>query len=74
MKNILLAALLVLTACEGYRAPGTSDPAKMSGDTLCYRYAYAKTNRALKEEVVNRNLDCRAVLEEQPLIGTESRY
>ena len=74
MKNFLLLALLTLTACAGYKSPGFSgNPSKMSADTLCYRAAYAKSDRALQDEVRARNLDCRAILESQTPVG-ESRY
>lgn len=59
--------LLAMTACSGYKSPGLdSEPSKMSGDTLCYRYAYAKSNRALKEEIRARGLECEEILRTQP--------
>lgn len=65
---------MTLAGCEGYKTPGFSnDPAKMSGDTLCYRYAYAKSGPEMKKEVDARGLDCREVLEQQAPVG-ESRW
>lgn len=56
-----------LSACSGYKTPSMSgDPARMSADTLCYRYAYAKSDPKLADEVSLRNLDCREILDEQP--------
>ncbi len=71
-KLLLSAALLFLVGCSGgddgfdkYKTPTLDNSANMSADTLCYRYAYAKENRSLKEEVRNRGLDCAAILESQ---------
>ncbi len=76
---MLLAMTPFLIACSGYKTPGVSgNPSKMSADTLCYRYAYAKSNPALKDEVAARGLDCREVLDSQPAMGqpavSESRW
>ena len=61
--------LMLLTACTGagaYKSPSASgDPARMSADTLCYRAAYGRADQALRDEIAARNLDCRAVLEQQ---------
>lgn len=56
--------LLLLTACSGYRMPMTGTQ-NMSGDTLCYRYAYAKDDPAIKAEIAARGLDCAAILDDQ---------
>lgn len=75
MKNIALIALLLLTACDGYRRPtlDTGNVERMSSDTLCYRYAYGKRSEAMKSEMEARNLDCNEILESQPAVG-ESRW
>jgi hypothetical protein len=60
--------LMAVSACSGsgYKTPSmNSDPARMSADTLCYRYAYAKSDPKLAAEVKARNLDCREILDEQ---------
>lgn len=70
--NFIVISVLLLAACEGYKSPGLdSDPSKMSGDTLCYRYAYAKSNRALKEEIRARGLECDEILRQQPHSGQD---
>lgn len=65
---ITLSAALLLPACISMKGPSQS-PSKMSGDTLCYRAAYAKKNPAYAEEIAARNLDCRSILESQGPIG-----
>lgn len=73
MKNLLLIACLALAACDGMKGPSLSgDPARMSGDTLCYRAAYAKDDAAINNEIQARHLDCKAMLEEHPPL--ESRF
>lgn len=70
MKHpILLLLTLLLTACAGYKTPTmSSDPAKMSSDTLCYRYGIGRAdNAALAAEITARNLDCAAILRADPL-------
>jgi hypothetical protein len=75
MKNLLVASLFLLAACSGYKTPSvSSNPSKMSGDTLCYRYAYAKSDPALAAEVKARGLDCRQTLEDQGAAVGESRW
>ena len=62
-----ISAVLLLTACEGYRTPSASqDPAKLSDTTLCYR-AETTGKIALKDEVRRRALDCRDYIEDDPL-------
>lgn len=73
MKIVALLFVFLMAACSGYKTPTLSDPSKMSEDTLCYRYAYAKKNVAIKEEVRARNLDCEENLQRQVPVG-ESRY
>ena len=73
MKRALLILILLLPACENYRAPRlTATPSSMSADTLCYRYASSK-NEALGAEIDRRNLNCAAILESDPLY-TGQRY
>jgi len=56
-----------LTACSSYRTPTvSSDPSKMSSDTLCFRYETTK-KRKLGDEVARRRLDCAVILETDPL-------
>ena len=67
VQSLLLAFLL--TACAGYKTPSLSgEPSKMSGDTLCFRAAHDPANKALRDEIAARNLDCRAILENDPLL------
>jgi hypothetical protein len=67
MKRASFLAFLLLAACGTTRHPTVGgDPSTMSADTLCYRYAYAKSNEALKAEIDARNLDCEDVLAAQP--------
>jgi len=70
MKKIsILTAALLLTACVSMKGPSQS-PSKMSGDTLCYRAAYAKKNPEYADEIAARNLDCRRILDAQGAIGS----
>ncbi|MGB4107611.1 MAG: hypothetical protein WBK55_07425 [Alphaproteobacteria bacterium] len=70
MKKWIIFPLVLLTACSGYKSPSmSSDPSKMSADTLCYRYAYAKSDRALKDEIRARGLECEEILRAQPQSG-----
>ena len=50
----------------------SGDPAKMSSDMLCYR-AQTTGKAELKAEAARRNLDCRAEIENDPLL-TNQRY
>ncbi|MEZ5815428.1 MAG: hypothetical protein R3E13_12035 [Alphaproteobacteria bacterium] len=62
-----LIPVLGLSACQSLRAPRVNaTPESMSSDTLCYRYASSK-NEALREEIARRNLNCAAILENDPL-------
>lgn len=73
MKHLAIITLLMLPACEGYRTPSVSqDPTKLSDHTLCYR-AQTTGKRILKEEAARRNLDCRAMIENDPLLHNQ-RY
>jgi hypothetical protein len=74
MRNICLGAglaalSLALYGCgnSSYNRPSL-DPSRMSSDTLCYRSAGAKKNPDIENEIRARRLDCRAVLENDPLI------
>lgn len=66
----------VLSSCEGSYLRPSGEPAKMSGQTVCYR---AHTLRGTAEaapfvaEVISRNLDCNALLASDPLTG-DRRY
>lgn len=69
----MLAMTLVLSACAGYNAPSMSgDPARMSADTLCFRYESSK-NPDLGAEISARGLDCTALLERDPLLHGAGR-
>ncbi|MCB1532064.1 MAG: hypothetical protein KDJ35_04250 [Alphaproteobacteria bacterium] len=71
---VMMACLLLLGACSGYKAPSMSgDPAKMSADTLCFRYASAK-DPALGAEIDRRDLDCAALLQDDPLYRSGSDF
>lgn len=71
MKHIFLIPLLLLTACGSYKTPSLSgDPHSMSAATLCYRYAGARRDQAVSDEVTARNLDCTAILDDDPLYST----
>jgi len=74
MRAALLGVLLVtVTACEGYHTPTVSqEPAKLSDHTLCYR-AQTTGKAELKAEAAKRNLDCRAEVENDPLLNNQ-RY
>jgi hypothetical protein len=63
--------LLVLPACQSLKRP-SSDPAKMSSDTLCYRAAN-KNNEALQNEIDRRNLNCNNILQSDPLYNRDWR-
>lgn len=79
-SGFFISALVLLAACSGndagggksYNHPSTS-ASKMSSDTLCYRAAGAKENADIKAEIKSRGLDCRAILENDPLMDM-SRY
>lgn len=70
----VLASALMSAACDTatMRRP-SSNPAKMSSDTLCYRAATAKKDEAVIDEIRARHLNCDAVLENDPLLNG-SRY
>ncbi|MEM7651336.1 MAG: hypothetical protein AAF204_04555 [Pseudomonadota bacterium] len=64
-----ILSLAALSACQNYRTPSLSgDPAKMSSDTLCFRYASSKAPE-LGAEIARRNLDCAALLRDDPLLA-----
>lgn len=68
--SLFYSALLLLSACSGYKSPSmSSDPSKMSADTLCYRYAYAKSDPRLRDEIKARGLECGEILRQQPHSG-----
>jgi hypothetical protein len=59
----MLVAVCALAACSAETIKRPSGSAStMSGDTLCYRYAYAKSDPEIKAEVKARRLDCAAML------------
>ena len=71
-KSLAAAGLCIvsvaLSACGHYNAPSLSgNPATMSSDTLCYRYATAKRDQAIADEITRRNLNCARVLENDRL-------
>lgn len=71
MRKLLALSLVpfLLAACVSMKGP-SQNPLAMSADTLCYRYAYAKKNQPLKDEIDARGLDCRAILDQQGAIGS----
>lgn len=72
MKKILIVGIITLSACSGYKTPSmSSDPSKMSADTLCYRQAYAKSDPRLRDEVKARGLECAEILRQQPHTGQD---
>jgi len=72
VRNFFLMTLLILTACSGYKTPSmSSDPSKMSADTLCYRHAYAKSDPRLRDEIEARGLECGEILRQQPHAGQD---
>ncbi len=75
MKTLLtLSLVLILCGCANTNHPSVrSNPATMSSDTLCYRYATAKRDPAYGAEVKARGLDCAAILESDPLYN-QNRY
>mgnify|MGYP001245440135 CR=1 FL=1 len=68
----LLALCLVLPACSGLKRPSVN-PARMASDTLCYRAETGHGSTEIRQEIKRRNLDCRAMIENDPLAG-EKRY
>ena len=69
---LMLVLAMPLTACQSYRTPSMSgDPAQMSSDTLCFRYASSK-DPELGAEIARRNLDCARLLESDPLLNHRS--
>lgn len=77
MKYLPVIAFLLLiaplVACESYRTPTvSSDATKMSDQTLCYR-AQTTGKQVLKDEAKRRRLDCRAMVENDPLLQNQ-RY
>lgn len=73
---ILLFAALFLPSCSGLKRP-SGDPAKMSSNALCYRAELKRSNPAEKAaydlEIAHRNLNCDAILADDPLMG-ERRF
>ena len=73
---LLIALCLILPACSGIKRP-SSNPAKMSSNALCYRAELKRNNPAEKaafdQEINRRNLDCNAILADDPLMG-ERRF
>lgn len=67
IRAFLILSVLILPACQSLKRP-SSDPVKMSSDTLCYRAAGAKKNEAYTDEIRARGLDCRRILEYDPLL------
>lgn len=69
MTRAIFILTLLLAACSGnYKTPGMAQaPAAMSTDTLCFRYAADQKDPALAAEIDRRNLDCTAILREDPL-------
>lgn len=71
------AAVIVLAGCSGTNAGGynrpSASPSKMSSDTLCYRAAGAKKDEAITDEIRARGLDCRGILENDPLMDMSGR-
>lgn len=76
LNGLYITAVLMLAACSGnYKYPSaSSNPQAMSADTLCYRYAYAKRNQELADEVAARNLNCEDLLSDDPLSANEYSY
>lgn len=70
----LLIGIFSLSACaDHYRTPSLStNPAGMSSQTLCYRYATGKKTEAMKDEIARRHIDCEAYLAEDPLYNRAS--
>lgn len=75
--SLTLIALLTLSACGdgSFRRPTASnkDADTMSAETLCYRNATAKKSEAVDAEVKSRNLDCAAILQEDPLYNDKAQ-
>jgi len=73
---LLIALCLILPACSGIKRP-SSDPAKMSSNALCYRAELKRSDpvekAAFEQEIDRRNLDCNAILSDDPLMG-ERRF
>jgi hypothetical protein len=68
MKPLALILALTLTACANPKTPSiSSNPKTMSADTLCYRYAGARKNTAIADEIKARGLNCAQILESDPL-------
>ena len=69
----LLFLCLVIGGCGNMRGPSLkSNPESMSSDTLCYRDA-VKPMPEFRTEIKRRNLDCRSILENDPLL-IDRRY
>jgi hypothetical protein len=74
VNRLIFFAIPFLAACmSDYKTPTLSgDPASMSGQTLCYRYAYAKSDPAINAEIAARHLDCDRAFELD--VGGEGRF
>lgn len=67
---VAISGGLLLPACTSghYKYPTASgNPASMSVDTLCYRYATRPSDEALRTEVARRGVDCERIIEDDPL-------
>lgn len=60
MKRTLFIVFL-LTACAPISRHPLGGVEKMSGETLCYRAAYAAPDPAITAEITARNLDCASI-------------
>ena len=73
---LLIALSLFVASCSGIKRP-SGDPAKMSSNALCYRAELKRNNptekAAFDREIDRRNLDCDAILADDPLMG-ERRF
>lgn len=71
LYGFLILACLLISACQSMKGPSMSgDPAKMSGDTLCYKHATTadeELRAALGTEIDLRGLDCMEALRRDPL-------
>ena len=70
--HLIFAAIAImtlgLTGCGDIRGPSLhGNPRSMSSDTLCFRNA-VKPIPEFRAEIMQRNLDCNSILEDDPLI------